>query len=154
MTRTTDDIVQSNVFANVTGLTYPLAQVYGHDLPGDLNELAEEAWTIWTPLEDWQGAAEEESEMFTYDAESDTWSDEDDDIFASAQEICEMYNVDPHEREVFEAWAVTNWLGEKLEAYGERVTETGGLIVWSRTTTGQAIALDWVIEQIAADLNR
>ena len=54
--------------------------------------------------------------------------------------------------EVYEYWAVTSWLADKLKEYGEPVAEFGLTHVWGRWgrgTTGQAIALDYVIEQIA-----
>ena len=56
------------------------------------------------------------------------------------------------ELEVFEHWAVSTWLAEKLEAKGEKVDrDFAGLNVWARTTTGQAIALDSVIEAIVSE---
>ena|SRR5690625_1819413 len=40
-------------------------------------------------------------------------------------------------REIFEHWAVTEWLAEKLEAKGERVDrDFEGLCIWGRTTSG------------------
>lgn len=50
--------------------------------------------------------------------------------------------------EVYEYWAVTSWLADKLREHGEPVAEFGLTHVWGRGTTGQAIALDYVIEQI------
>lgn len=57
--------------------------------------------------------------------------------------------IEPHDREVYEHWAVTSWLAEQLEAQSERVdTDFAGLNVWARTTTGQQISADCVIERI------
>jgi hypothetical protein len=73
----------------------------------------------------------------------------------TAQEACEMDNIEPYEREVCEHWAVSSWLADKLIEKGEKVDKNFlGLCVWARTTTGQAIASDLVIEQITTDLNR
>lgn len=73
----------------------------------------------------------------------------------TAQEACEMDNIEPYEREVFEHWVVSSWLADKLIEKGEKVDKGfQGLCVWTRTTTGQAIAYDWVIKQITADLNK
>lgn len=59
---------------------------------------------------------------------------------------------DPHECEVYEHWAVSTWLAEKLAAKGERVdTDFAGLNVWARTTTGQAISMDSVIRAIVTE---
>lgn len=56
--------------------------------------------------------------------------------------------------EVFEHWLVSDWLADKLEEHGETVTRdfVGGLTIWSRCTTGQAIALDAAIRDIAQDM--
>ena len=55
--------------------------------------------------------------------------------------------------EVFEAWSVSGWLADQLEERGERIVrDFGNHNVWGRTTTGQAIAIDYVIEQIAASV--
>lgn len=50
--------------------------------------------------------------------------------------------------EIYEYYAVSSWLAEKLRAEGEPVAEFGITHVWGRGTTGQAIALDGVIEMI------
>ncbi len=55
------------------------------------------------------------------------------------------------EHEIFEHWAVSNWLGEKLRDEGERVVEFANLHIWCRTTTGQMIAADGVFERIAEE---
>lgn len=58
------------------------------------------------------------------------------------------------EREVFEHWIVTDWLGRQLEAQGECVErDFYGLTIWGRCTTGQAILLDDVICRIFDDLS-
>lgn len=49
-----------------------------------------------------------------------------------------------------EHWIVTDWLGARLFEKGEMVSELFGLHIWGRTTSGQAIHMDNVIEQIAA----
>ena len=54
--------------------------------------------------------------------------------------------------EIFEYWIVTPWLGEKLKAYGELVTELLDLVVWGRQTTGQFIHVDDVIGSITRKL--
>lgn len=70
------------------------------------------------------------------------------------EELCEEQGIEPDEREAYEHWIVTNWMGEKLEAKGETVREFMGLTLWARGTTGQAVYLDDVIQEIAGDLNR
>jgi hypothetical protein len=75
----------------------------------------------------------------------------------------ELYNVEDEEeterlqqlldeanegQEVFEHWAVSNYLKDKLEGLGEKVLDLGNLNIWCRTTTGQSISMDGVIELI------
>ena len=72
-----------------------------------------------------------------------------------AETICDLQNLDPYDyaREIYEHWIVSDWLADKLAAKGEAVSkDIAGLTVWGRTTTGQAISMDHVIEQIYADL--
>ena len=72
-------------------------------------------------------------------------------VFAPVLVEMESDEDEPYERQVFEAWSISNWLGDELEKRGERVTrDLANHNVWSRCTTGQAIAIDHVIKQIAA----
>lgn len=47
-----------------------------------------------------------------------------------------------------EHWIVSEWLGEQLTNKGEMVGLLFGLTIWGRTTTGLAIYLDDVMEEI------
>lgn len=69
----------------------------------------------------------------------------------AARDACEHLEIEPYQWEVFEHWIVSGWLGDELTKRGERVGPLGNLTVWGRTTTGQGIAQDSVIRQIAAD---
>ena len=53
--------------------------------------------------------------------------------------------------EIFEFWAVSKWLGDKLEKKDEVTFEMLDFMVWGRQTTGQAIKLDEVIQEIAKE---
>ena len=55
--------------------------------------------------------------------------------------------------EIFEYWAVSEWLADDLEKQGEVVFEMLDFIVWGRQCTGQAIALDGIIQKIAQEYN-
>ncbi len=67
---------------------------------------------------------------------------------------CPWVGDEPEEeaREAYEHWIVSDWLAEKLRDKGEMVGELHGLTIWGRCTTGQAIALDGVMQEIAKDL--
>lgn len=76
-----------------------------------------------------------------------------------ADNTTEIYTPDEDEArselqfvEVLEYWAVSEWLADKLKENGEAVTEFGSTQVWGRTTSGQAIAIDRVIEDITEEL--
>jgi hypothetical protein len=74
---------------------------------------------------------------------------EDEDDF---QSFCDDNRIEPHYREVYEHWAVTDWFARKLKEKGETVVELGNLQIWGRTTTGQMISMDWVTQQIHKEL--
>ncbi len=55
-------------------------------------------------------------------------------------------------QEIFEWWLVSKWLGMKLLMNGEPIIDNGYGIWWGRCTTGQAISMDYIIQQIYDDL--
>ena len=73
---------------------------------------------------------------------------------ANHDEFCQEFDIDTddYQSEVYEYWIVTKWLAQKLAERGEVTGEVCGLTVWGRTCTGQAISMDYVIQQIAAEL--
>ena len=52
--------------------------------------------------------------------------------------------------EVLEHWHISSWLASELQKEGEKVVllEDLNLIVWCRTTSGQAISMDRALENI------
>lgn len=155
----TDRIVRQEVMCCLSGIVSTLAGGYGNigqNRPDNgLADLAEQAFELCSPIPDYEEAAiqagwrkasaEELSQDFwpcQFDPEgwqAETW-----------QDACEQTETEPYEREVFEHWAVTQWLADKLREHGEKVDDDfGGLVVWARTTTGQGIAMDSVIREIA-----
>jgi hypothetical protein len=65
------------------------------------------------------------------------------------EDLARYLSVDPDYREPLEFWAVSDWFGEKLQEFGEMVVELFDFRIWGRTCSGQAIAMDYVIRQIA-----
>jgi len=57
-------------------------------------------------------------------------------------------DVDDYGQEALEHWLVSTWLANRLREEGEMVIEFLGLTIWGRTTSGQAIYIDSVIEDI------
>ena len=66
-------------------------------------------------------------------------------------EVQVNYNSNPIEgepEEALEHWLISEWLAKRLLEEGEMVIEFLGLTIWGRTTSGQAIYIDSVIEDI------
>jgi len=55
-------------------------------------------------------------------------------------------------REIFEWWSISNWLAEKLREHKQPILDNDYGTWWGRCTTGQAIKMDGVIEEIANNL--
>lgn len=65
----------------------------------------------------------------------------------------QTYNEDGEGTEVLQYLVVTDWLATQLEAKGEVVVSGfRGLTVWGRSTFGQSVAMDTVIEEIYNEL--
>ncbi len=71
------------------------------------------------------------------------------------EELSELFGQEDDEgniQEVYEFWLITPWFAEKLKAQGELVAEFFNLDIWGRQTTGQAIYIDAVIDDITREL--
>lgn len=53
--------------------------------------------------------------------------------------------------DILEWWLVDSWLAEQLKQQGEVVIEEYGCYWWGRSTSGQAIYLDSVIQSICEE---
>lgn len=140
--RTIDDMVRQEVIYCVSALVSDLSVMDD-----------EQAMDLCCPLEDYESAAIEAG--WAWDSEAHCWSHSLPDMpdAMTAEEACEYSGIEPYDREIYEHWIVSDWLAEKLEAKGERIdSDFHGLTVWGRTTTGQGIAMDSVIEEIYRDV--
>lgn len=63
-------------------------------------------------------------------------------------EVQVQFNDEDYPDEALEHWIVSEWLASRLLEEGEMVVEFLGLTIWGRTTSGQAICIDSVIEDI------
>lgn len=115
-----------------------------------LGELLEQAFELASPIPDYEEAAtqagyESDGRGFWFNPETGEGKDQD----LRAEDL----DIEPYHREVYEHWSVSNWLAEKLIAQGEKVdTDFAAMNVWVRTTTGQQISADSVIEWIYATM--
>jgi hypothetical protein len=167
--RIIQQMVDQEVQCRLSSLVSTLAQGYGGAIKPhamgelELKELCEQAAELAAPVPDYEEAAIQAGwehvpgqPSWWYDANKFTTSSaaySAGAIYNDPQAACEANGLDPIDREVVGHWAVSQWLAEKLIEQGEKVdTDFAGLCVWARTTTGQQISADRVIERIYADM--
>ncbi len=158
-------LVQDEVHSTISNLVYTLSKSYGERFDDrDLSDLVEQAFELARPVEDYENAAFEAGWHKDHEDEGGAfwkWANPDEadgekvivDNWETWEDLCREYDIEPQESEVFEHWIVSGWFGEKLKAKGEKVNDDfTGLTVWARTTTGQAISMDYVIREIVREL--
>lgn len=67
-------------------------------------------------------------------------------------EIEELENLESEPQEIFEWWAISDYLFDRLKEQGQCVVDAGSCYVWGRCTIGQAILLDGCISRICANM--
>lgn len=156
-------LVEREVHACVSSLVDTLSGADYEHGADKLGELMDQACHLADYVLDYESAAREAGAKLHHREDDGHWcvldqfeNDLWDALFTTENEAarayCEQHDIEPHEIEVYEHWAVSSWLADKLEAKGERVDrDFAGLIVWARTTTGQAISIDSVIEAIVSE---
>lgn len=170
MTISPDDLVRREVHYCASNLIAKLCEVTHHDNDAELHDRVVE---ISAPVPDPKEAAIQNGWAKCYD--SPEWyrlaTDREEGsrdiqqlptgvrhVFEpDATSACEYDDIDPYDyaREVLEHWIVSDWLADKLAEHGEAVDkDICELTIWGRTTTGQAISQDHVIQTICADLNK
>lgn len=176
MSRTPDQIVNAEVHYCVSYLVSTLAAGWADcsiydSKPGqntaqrDLVDMIDQAFNLASPVDDWEEAALQagyavaQGGPYIVGPDGEFVSDSEGVLDPTMDDcwrmVCEERGIEPYQREVFEHWIVSDWLADQLEARGEKVDKDfAGMIVWARTTSGQGIASDSVIEAIAADLNK
>lgn len=165
MTITAQDLVAREVHYCVSPLVSTIANGARECTDDNLNALADQAFDLAAPIDDWEEAAIQagysvaQGGPYICDPNGDFVSDDEgtiDPTMDSAwRSVCDLRNIEPYQREVYEHWIVSDWLADKLEARGEKVDrDFAGMTIWARTTTGQAIYADGVMEDIAAEVNR
>mgnify|MGYP003108733246 CR=1 FL=1 len=155
--RTLDQMIAQEIHYCVSSLVSTLAAGCdftdrANDAGRDLQVVCEQAFELAGPIDDWEEAARQEGFEMS-DGGVREPSEEDPDTWDTWQEACEARGIEPYQREVFEHWIVSDWLADKLAEHGEKVDKDfAGMTVWARTTSGQGIASDSVMEAIYAEL--
>ena len=80
------------------------------------------------------------------------WDDELESILYKVDESFEEDGAEPTYMEALEFWLVQDWFADALEKEGELVGEVAGLRIWGRTTSGQAISMDYVVQDILKEI--
>jgi hypothetical protein len=170
-----DRLVQQNVLCCMSGLVSTLASGAGHvsqrtrDYPHE--ELIEQAVELTAPVEDsYEDAARQAGwtqspeGWWHREPQEDDGAEHEETHFMflgsgpfvranNARDACELDECSIGSIEVYEHWAVSQYLADELTKHGERVdTDFAGLCVWARTTTGQAIGMDSCIRAIVAEV--
>lgn len=174
--RTASTYVYKHVYGCVSGLVSSLAGLYGVEVSVKSNyaassipDMVEQAFELACPTENYEEAADwhirneaepdELREYFDY-AEEDEGAlrrrcaaqlVDDEDL---SQKYCEEFHVDPYEVDYLEHWLVSGNFAHLLQGRGEKVGRIEGIgpDIWARRTSGQAISIDYVVEEIVASL--
>lgn len=157
---TADDLVRREVCHCASSLISTLAGGYGARIDTghaesrrNLEDACEQAFELAAPIDDW----EETLIQNGWEKTAGGWKhmeDLGDEPISTEDAVTEAMLDEPCQREVYEHWIVTDWLADKLIEHGEKVDKDfAGMCIWARTTTGQAIAADHVIEAITAEVN-
>lgn len=148
-------LVRNEVHICLSSLVSTLARGAFEGATGDLGSLCDQAYELAAPLEDWEGAATEAgwtgphkdqfgATYYSDETDGQTWA------CATWEDLCREFDLEPLAREVYEHWAVSQMLGDDLAEIGEKVDfDFAGMIVWARTTTGQAIYMDSAMYDVA-----
>ena len=67
------------------------------------------------------------------------------------EELCDDEDIEPFYPDIFEHWAVSEFMARDLEKHGHKIIKDffGFDYVWCRPTCGQSIASDYVMGKIA-----
>lgn len=103
-----------------------------------------------TFLEEFDRLTEESERMFEAEEISEVTHERNLELIEEAKR--EVNDLESEPQEIFEWWAVSEFLYRKLKENGYCVVDAGSCYVWGRTCTGQAILLDHVITLICADM--
>ncbi len=68
----------------------------------------------------------------------------------TTDEICNLNALREQEQEIREWWLISDWLADRLKSHGEAILQHPFGVWWGRSVTGQRIAMDDVIQTIAA----
>jgi hypothetical protein len=146
--------VNREVYCHVGTMVEDLLK-YDMELFEEINwyvDLSEEIEDAQENLKEWEQLLLAEDDPFRTEKDYSKISYIEDKIEEIKTSIEDLEREQEEPREIYEWYAVSSWLGEKLEEKGCVVFQHGLTTIWGRETTGQAILLDSVISEICKDL--
>ena len=69
------------------------------------------------------------------------------------EHLDELENLESEPQEIYEWWLISDWLKEKLLAEGEPIIDNDLGTWWGRTSSGQQIVADGIIQKIVRGIN-
>lgn len=130
-------IVDQDVYANVDSMVRYILSQDDPNAPFTYDDIE-----INTP--DYDDMSEEEVDDLLVSEYSEDPAD-----YSDLDEKIDFLKDNYSQPEVYEYWLVSNWLADKLRDNGETIIDDY-IAIWGRSTTGQAIYLDGVIQRVAA----
>jgi len=119
------------------------------DLRGEIDDLQAEIEDLESQIED---LGDEADEGDVGALQSDIAKVQED-IDLKESQISDLESEQKEPLEAYEHWAVSRSLGEDLAEHGQMVGELFDFsCIWGRPTSGQSISLDYVIFEIAAEM--
>jgi len=102
-------------------------------------------------MENFDRLKEESEDLLTSEEISDKTNEDNINQIDEAKE--EFENLETEPQEVYEWWLVSDWLKEKLLEQGEPIIDNEYGIWWGRTSSGQQIVADGIIQKILKKIN-
>jgi len=100
-------------------------------------------------LENFQRLVDESEDLLSKEEISEATHDRNVELIDEAKTEFESETEETNPQEIYEWWVITDWFKKQLLEEGEPILESDFETWWGRTTTGQSIEMDGVIEQIA-----
>lgn len=129
------------------------AEVLAESEVPEVKEIEDDGTLMWM-FDDDAYDSEYEAEEAALLSVIDTLREKVKELVTDHEEVAREYGLDPDRNEVYEHWTIPEgWTARDLREQGEVVFDFGGMRIWGRMTTGQAISMDGTIQQIVKGLD-
>lgn len=119
----------------------------------EVKEIEDDGTLMWM-FDDDVYDSEYEAEEAALLSVIDTLREKVEELVTDHEEVAREHGLDPVQDEVYEHWTIPEgWTARDLREQGEVVFDFGGMRIWGRMATGQAISMDGTIQRIVKDLD-